>query len=147
MLISEMDPPIINATSFSAANPSSYTLAEIWPFPINGTDSPGTAGGGGLGLRMTGFGETTTNRDVSIEESTVTDQSGSRGAGKKRRDVNSEDGSSKLVSVNINNANDLVVSLSFLFPLFSPTIYFYYFFSLLLLPYICGLLILVSKKK
>lgn len=56
---------------------------------------------------MSGFGETTTNTDVSIEESTVTDQSGSRGAGKKRRDVNSEDGPSKLVSANINNANDL----------------------------------------
>ncbi|KAM7471365.1 hypothetical protein LguiA_009548 [Lonicera macranthoides] len=86
-----MDPPIINETSFSAVNPSSYSLAEIWPFPINGSGE-----GGGLGLRMgslTGFGE---NRE---EESTVTEQSGSRGGGgKKRKDANSEDESSKLVS-------------------------------------------------
>lgn len=86
-----MDPPIINETSFSAANPLSYSLAEIWPFPINGSGE-----GGGLGLRMgslTGFGE---NRE---EESTVTEQSGSRGGGrKKRKDANSEDESSKLVS-------------------------------------------------
>uniref|UniRef100_A0A5B6YQP0 Putative transcription factor bHLH79 n=1 Tax=Davidia involucrata TaxID=16924 RepID=A0A5B6YQP0_DAVIN len=104
-----MDPPIINETSFSAANPSSYSLAEIWPFPINGN---GRVAGptGGLGLRMSnlcGFAEVTSNRDISVEESTVTEQSGSRsGGGRKRRDSNSEeDESSKLVST--SSGNDL----------------------------------------
>uniref|UniRef100_A0A5B6YQX9 Putative transcription factor bHLH79 n=1 Tax=Davidia involucrata TaxID=16924 RepID=A0A5B6YQX9_DAVIN len=103
-----MDPPIINEASFSAVNPSSYSLAEIWPFPINGNGGVGGPNGG-LGLRMSnlsGFAEATSNRDVSVEESTVTEQSGSRGGGgKKRRDVNSEDESSKLVST--SSGNDL----------------------------------------
>ncbi|THG07560.1 hypothetical protein TEA_022964 [Camellia sinensis var. sinensis] len=98
-----MDPPIINEASFSAANPSSYSLAEIWPFPINGELS---RGGGGLGLRMCNFGafaEANSNRDVSVDESTVTEQSG---GGRKRRDANSEeDESSKLVST--SSAKDL----------------------------------------
>ncbi|XP_052182501.1 transcription factor BHLH089-like isoform X3 [Diospyros lotus] len=100
-----MDPPIINAGSFSAANPSSYSLAEIWPFPINGG-----AGGGGLGLTMnslSGFGEV-------VDESTVTEQSGSK---RKRRDANnSEDESSKLVSTarpnDLNNSNAKRMKLS-----------------------------------
>ncbi|CAL5362116.1 unnamed protein product [Camellia sinensis] len=98
-----MDPPIINEASFSAANPSSYSLAEIWPFPINGELS---RGGGGLGLRMCNFGafaEANSNRDASVDESTVTEQSG---GGRKRRDANSEeDESSKLVST--SSAKDL----------------------------------------
>ncbi|GMQ10399.1 hypothetical protein CsSME_00053413 [Camellia sinensis var. sinensis] len=98
-----MDPPIINEASFSAANPSSYSLAEIWPFPINGELS---RGGGGLGLRMCNFGafaEANSSRDVSVDESTVTEQSG---GGRKRRDANSEeDESSKLVST--SSAKDL----------------------------------------
>lgn len=51
-----MDPPIINEASFSAANPSSYSLAEIWPFSTaaNGGGN-GDLGGGGLGLRMSSF--------------------------------------------------------------------------------------------
>ncbi|KAI3726923.1 hypothetical protein L1987_66730 [Smallanthus sonchifolius] len=85
-----MDPPIINETSFSAANPSSYSLTEIWPFSsINE----------GLGLKVgsfiNGFGE-------AGEESSVTDQSG---GGRKRRDGNSEDESSKFVST--SSGNDL----------------------------------------
>ncbi|KAL4584001.1 hypothetical protein LXL04_008589 [Taraxacum kok-saghyz] len=97
-----MDPPIINETSFSAANPSSYSLTEIWPFSsING------GGNEGLGLKMgsfiNGFGEAGNNRD---EESSVTEHSGS---GRKRRDANSEDESSKLVSTssgnNLSNSN------------------------------------------
>lgn len=99
-----MDPPIINEASFSAANPSSYSLAEIWPFPIN---SELSRGGGELGLRMCNFGafaEANSNRDVSVDESTVTEQSG--GGGRKRRDANSEeDESSKLVST--SSAKDL----------------------------------------
>lgn len=104
-----MDPPLINESSFSAANPSVYRLAEIWPF--GGEPSGGGGGGGGLGLRMGnlgkslgGFGESSTNRDGSVEESTVTEQSG--GGGRKRRDVSSEDESSKMVST--SGATDLV---------------------------------------
>ncbi|KAA8542598.1 hypothetical protein F0562_023750 [Nyssa sinensis] len=101
-----MDPPIINETSFSAANPSSYSLAEIWQFPIN-CNSGVSGPNGGLGLRMSnlsGFAEVTANRDVSVGESTVTEQSGSRGGGgRKRRDSNSEDESSKLVSTSSGN--------------------------------------------
>ena len=99
-----MDPPIINEASFSAANPSSYSLAEIWPFPIIG--EPGI--GGGLGLRMSslsGFGEAALNRDLSVNESTVTEQQS--GGGRKRAYANSEDESSKLVST--SSGNDLVI--------------------------------------
>ncbi|XP_062029500.1 LOW QUALITY PROTEIN: transcription factor bHLH79 [Rosa rugosa] len=81
-----MDPPLINEASFSAA----YSLAEIWPFG----GEPGR-----LGLRMGslggGLGESSGNRDGSLEESTVTEQSG---GGRKRKDVSSEDESSKMVS-------------------------------------------------
>lgn len=101
-----MDPPLVNESSFSAANPSSYSLAEIWPF----RGETGSGGGGGLGLRMGnlvqslgGLGESSANRDGSVEESTVTEQSG---GGRKRRDVSSEDESSKIVST--SSANDLV---------------------------------------
>ncbi|KAL8098006.1 transcription factor bHLH79-like isoform X2 [Apium graveolens] len=74
LLKSEMDPPIINETCFSAANPSSYSLAEIWSFPINVNEAGSTVGG--LGLRISGFGDST-NHD--LEESTVTDHSATRG--------------------------------------------------------------------
>ncbi|WCJ44238.1 basic helix-loop-helix (bHLH) DNA-binding superfamily protein [Euphorbia peplus] len=100
-----MDPPLINETSFSAANPSSYTLSEIWPFhSLNGDN--------GLGLRMANFGE----RDVSIEESTVTEHSGG-GNARKRRDVSSEDESSKMVSStsspnHLKNSNEKRMRLS-----------------------------------
>lgn len=100
-----MDPPLINESSFSAANPSAYSLAEIWPFG----GEPGS--GGGLGLRMGylgqslgGLRESPANRDGSAEESTVTEQSG--GGGRKRRDVSSEDESSKMVST--SSATELV---------------------------------------
>ncbi|GFZ17505.1 transcription factor BIG PETAL P [Actinidia rufa] len=108
-----MDPPIINEASFSAVNPSSYSLAEIWPFPING--EPGI--GGGLGLRMSslsGFGEAALNRDLSVNESTVTEQQSS--GGRKRTYANSEDESSKLVSTSsgndLNNSNGKRMKLS-----------------------------------
>ncbi|KAA8540900.1 hypothetical protein F0562_024962 [Nyssa sinensis] len=114
-----MDPPIINEASFSAANPSSYSLAEIWPFSINGNGGIGGPSGG-LGLRisnLSGFAEATSNRDVSVEESTVTEQSGSRGGGgRKRSDTNSEDESSKLVSTSsgndLNNSNGKRMKIS-----------------------------------
>ncbi|KAJ4712212.1 Transcription factor bHLH79-like protein [Melia azedarach] len=98
-----MDPPLVNESSFSAANPSSYSLAEIWPYPINGS------GAAEVGLRMGnmghGFGESSGHRDGSAEESTVTEQSGG-GCGRKRRDLSSEDESSKIVSTT-SSANDL----------------------------------------
>ncbi|KAL6319048.1 hypothetical protein AAG906_001521 [Vitis piasezkii] len=104
-----MDPPLINESSFSAANPSAYSLAEIWPFPVNSAAAIGEPTAG-LGLRIANFGQimgqfadSSANRDVSVDESTVTEQSGSRGGGRKRRDVSSEDESSKIVSTSSGN--------------------------------------------
>ncbi|KAK6261554.1 hypothetical protein QUC31_007370 [Theobroma cacao] len=85
-----MDPPLINESSFSAANPSSYSLAEIWPFPINPRSDPNVATAGRLGVRMGnlgGFGESSGHRDG------------------KRKDLSSEDESSKIVST--TSANEL----------------------------------------
>ncbi|KAJ4972740.1 hypothetical protein NE237_005914 [Protea cynaroides] len=110
-----MDPPsLINDGSFPSANASSYSLTEIWPFQLNGGGFVGETGGV-LGLRrhhfgqnLAGFVETTgsgsINRDMSLDESTVTEQSGSRsGARRKRRDAASEDESSKFVSTSSGN--------------------------------------------
>uniref|UniRef100_A0A803L8X9 BHLH domain-containing protein n=2 Tax=Chenopodium quinoa TaxID=63459 RepID=A0A803L8X9_CHEQI len=110
-----MDPPLISEGSFSTANPS---MAEIWPFNGGSGDSDG---GGMLGLRMScgsgGFVSSlidgllnnsvvgVMNRDASIDESTVTDQSGSRG-GRKRRENVSEDESSNIVSTT-SSGNEL----------------------------------------
>ncbi|KAL4566558.1 hypothetical protein LXL04_030675 [Taraxacum kok-saghyz] len=95
-----MDPPIINESSFSVANPSSYTLTGIWPFSsINGGRNEG------LGLKMgtliNRLGEPNNNHD---DESTVTDHSGG-GGGRKLRDANFEDESSKITST--SSVNDL----------------------------------------
>lgn len=117
-----MDPPIINEASFSAANPSSYSLAEIWPFSTaaNGGGN-GDLGGGGLGLRMSSFTGLLEAAANSVNESTVTEQSGRSGGGTaavRQRDMNSEDDSSKLVST--SDANDLVIIIitNFLIALF-----------------------------
>ncbi|GAA0154492.1 hypothetical protein LIER_12453 [Lithospermum erythrorhizon] len=108
-----MDPPILNDASFSAANPAAYSLAGIWPFGGGGGDM------GGLGLRIGGFGNfgdgstMILNRDLSVDESTVTEQSGSRGGvgvglGRKRKDGVLENECSKLVSTSSDNdLNDL----------------------------------------
>ncbi|KAK6123023.1 hypothetical protein DH2020_043239 [Rehmannia glutinosa] len=91
-----MDPPLVNEVSFTAAsNPSSYSLAGLLSFP---------ARAGGLGLRMGSLG----GGDGSIEESTVTEQTGGNGGAKRRRDVGNsfDDGSSKIVSA-INANQDL----------------------------------------
>ncbi|XP_068307787.1 transcription factor bHLH79-like isoform X2 [Pyrus communis] len=100
-----MDPPLINESSSSVANPASYSLAEFWPF----SGEPGGSGGG-LGLRvgnlgqsLGGLGDSSVNRDGSLEESTVTEQSGGGGGRRKRRDVNFEDESSKRVSTRSGN--------------------------------------------
>ncbi|CAI9757461.1 unnamed protein product [Fraxinus pennsylvanica] len=98
-----MDPELTNEASFTAgSNPASYSLVELVSFPRG-------SGGGGLGMRMRnlgGSGEGFGVGDASVEESTVTDQSGSHGRnggsrGEKRRmDVGTfhEDESSKFVS-------------------------------------------------
>ncbi|CAN4086106.1 unnamed protein product [Withania somnifera] len=109
-----MDPPFINEGSFSAANPSSYSLAEIWPFSAaaNG-GGKGDLRGGGLGLRMSNFTGLLEAAANSINESTVTEQSGrSCGAnvgggnvGLRKRDRNSEEDFSNFVST--TDANDL----------------------------------------
>ncbi|KAG6633043.1 transcription factor bHLH79-like [Carya illinoinensis] len=99
-----MDPPLVNESSFPAANPSAYSLAEIWPLVTD-------PGGGGLGLRIGNFGqaplafrESSANRDGSAEESTVTEQSGGGGGNrKKRKEVSSEGESSKMVSCGSDN--------------------------------------------
>ncbi|KAL2515938.1 transcription factor bHLH [Forsythia ovata] len=109
-----MDPPLTNEASFTAgSNPASYSLVELLSFPMG-------SGGGGLGLRMgslSGTGEGFGVGDASVEESTVTDQSGSRGGrngvggggsgGKRRMDVGNfhEDESSKLVSTSSANSD------------------------------------------
>ncbi|KAL0440804.1 UNVERIFIED_CONTAM: Transcription factor [Sesamum radiatum] len=90
-----MDPPLVNEASFiAAANPSSYSLAGLLSFPTGG------------GLRMGSLG--LAGGDGSLEESTATEQSGSRGGNggaKRRRDAaNSfDDTSSKLVSTSSAN--------------------------------------------
>ncbi|KAJ6749123.1 MYC-TYPE BASIC HELIX-LOOP-HELIX (BHLH) DOMAIN-CONTAINING PROTEIN-RELATED [Salix purpurea] len=91
-----MDPPLINENSFSAANPSSYSLTEIWPFP----PSSSTA----LGLRVANLAD----RDGSLDESNVTEQSGGNGNGNRKGiDLSSEeDDSSKTVSTT-TSAHDL----------------------------------------
>ncbi|KAF8088034.1 hypothetical protein N665_0557s0034 [Sinapis alba] len=87
-----MDPPLVNDSSFSPANPSSYTLSEIWPFPVNDAVRSG--------LRLA-VNSTPSDKDVSTaaaaaaEESTVTDLTAGWG-GRKARE---EDESSKMVSL------------------------------------------------
>ncbi|VFQ95688.1 unnamed protein product [Cuscuta campestris] len=111
-----MDPSIINAASFSAPNPTSYSLAEIWPClavagSTGGGDNPV---GGGMGLRMCsfpGFAEAAAAAN-SVDESTVTEQSGSGGnacGGRKRR---GGDDSTKVASTSAGanpNLNDSIL--------------------------------------
>ncbi|EPS74164.1 hypothetical protein M569_00591, partial [Genlisea aurea] len=71
-----MDPPVlVNEASFTAAaNPSSYSLAGILPFPR------------GMGVRMrSSGGEIGAGGDCSVEESTVTERSRGNGEGKRGR--------------------------------------------------------------
>ncbi|KAF8390320.1 hypothetical protein HHK36_024845 [Tetracentron sinense] len=110
-----MDPSsLINEGSFPSANASSYSLAEIWPFPLNCGGGVSESGGvlelrrSHLGQNLDGVAETTRKgngiRDVSVDESTLTEHSGrSAGVGRKRRDAASEDESSKLVSTSSGN--------------------------------------------
>ena len=120
-----MDPPLISESSFSAANPSAYSLAEIWPL---GSDPPGS------GLRVgNGLGES-----GSAEESTVTEQSA--GGARKRRDVSSEDESSKN-RVSTSRANQLVRINWIFFILF----YFLKEFCVCVLGLLSSILVVVSR--
>ncbi|KAL5976706.1 hypothetical protein ACLOJK_021039 [Asimina triloba] len=106
----EMDPPLVHESSFtSSAAPSSYGLPEIWQL------DPGSV------LRRGHFGQNLSFPEPpgpagngSIEESTVTEQSGGHAGRKKRRDAAavaaSEDESSKLAST--CSGNDAVSVLS-----------------------------------
>ncbi|KAI4336064.1 hypothetical protein L6164_014640 [Bauhinia variegata] len=99
-----MDPPLINESIFSPANPSAYSLAAIWPF--NGEPNSGGLGlrMGNLGQNLGGFADTLIHRDRSAEESTITEQSGGAGGNpRKRKNASSEDESSKMVSTSSNN--------------------------------------------
>ncbi|KAA8533058.1 hypothetical protein F0562_033409 [Nyssa sinensis] len=108
----EMDPPaLINGGSFQSSNASSYNLAEIWPFPINGNGSVGESVGG-LDLRRVQLGQSlgqfvdnaTANRDVSGDDPMVLDQRGTHNGGvRKRRDAASKDESVKVVSTSTGN--------------------------------------------
>uniref|UniRef100_A0A7N0ZYM9 BHLH domain-containing protein n=1 Tax=Kalanchoe fedtschenkoi TaxID=63787 RepID=A0A7N0ZYM9_KALFE len=79
-----MELPLVNESSFTPANPASYSLEDFWPLGAGIGDHTRV-----LGLRLAnserriGLG----NRDGSAEESTVTDQLISRngGGGRKRR--------------------------------------------------------------
>ncbi|CAN8251870.1 unnamed protein product [Cochlearia groenlandica] len=96
-----MDPPLVNDSSFSAANPSSYTLSEIWPFPVN--DAVRSSG---RVFARSELAEHSGNKDVAAEEnSTVTDLTASWGA-RKVRPLNSGDESAKMVSSS-NSGNEL----------------------------------------
>ncbi|KAE9604410.1 putative transcription factor bHLH family [Lupinus albus] len=116
-----MDPPLINDSTFTPANPSAYTLSEIWPFSAT---EPHTTATGGLRLRIgnlvhgvnltSSFAAADTCRsmlrDGSAEESTVTEQSGGGHVGatrnqRKRKCATSEDEYSKFVST--SSANEL----------------------------------------
>ncbi|XP_077212860.1 transcription factor BHLH094-like isoform X2 [Tasmannia lanceolata] len=102
-----MDPPsMIHESSFHSSNAaSSYGFSDIWQFQL---DSGGDSGGilgiqsrprrANLGQNV-GFTEPRTGRDLLVEESTVTERSGSR----KRRGSASGDESSKLVSTSSDN--------------------------------------------
>jgi hypothetical protein len=99
-----MDPPLINESSFSTANPFTYSLAEIWPFGAEPGNERLGLQMGSLGPNLGGVDESSTNHDGSAEESTVTEQSGDDG--KKKKEVSSEDESLKMVST--SSANDFV---------------------------------------
>ena len=118
-----MDPPLINESTFSSANPSAYTLAEIWPLAGEHSSSGLGLRMGSLGHNLVGPAESSMHLDGSAEESTVTEQSGGGGGvaasanRRKRKDASSEDDSSKMVST--SSANDLVGLHSLQFPPYS----------------------------
>lgn len=123
-----MDPgTLMNEGSFGNANATSFNLAEIWQFPMNGSGASVSESGGGLGLRMPQFGHNLAqfgdisgrNREVSANDLMSLDRRGSHGGGvgcngsvRKRR--NAEDESGKCVST--SSGNELVFVLLLLSP-------------------------------
>ncbi|XP_076921307.1 transcription factor bHLH79-like isoform X2 [Bidens hawaiensis] len=103
-----MDPPIINEASFSAANPSSYTLTGIWPFNGGRIEDLGLKMGTLIGQIGDPNNNNNINNNTRDDESTVTEYSGGGGA-RKRKDINYEDESSKIVStssaIDLNRLN------------------------------------------
>ncbi|XP_022031021.1 transcription factor bHLH79-like [Helianthus annuus] len=96
-----MDPPIITESTFSAANPSSYSLTGIWPFNDTRIKDLGLK----MGTLITPIGDPNTNNNNNPDdESTLTEYSG--GDGRKRRDPNFENEGSKIVST--SSAIDLI---------------------------------------
>ncbi|XP_077211864.1 transcription factor BHLH094-like isoform X2 [Tasmannia lanceolata] len=102
-------PSVIHKGLFHSAS-SSYNLPDIWKFPLDSGGNSGIIGiqteprKGNLGQNL-GFMEARTEGnhwDVSVGESTVTEQSKSHG-GRKRKEAASEDESSKLVSTSSGN--------------------------------------------
>lgn len=106
-----MDPSaLMNEGSFPNANAAPYSLAEIWPFQMNG----GGEAGVGLGLRRPHFGHNLApsgdvsgaNREVSANDPMSLDQRGSHGVGNgSRKRPYVEDDSAKGVSTSSGNGN------------------------------------------
>lgn len=104
-----MDPStLINEGSFPNANATSYNLAEIWPFSMNGRVGDS---GGGLGLRRPQFAQNLAQfGDVSGNDPMSLDQRGNHSGGggaRKHSDV-AEDESPKGVSASNGFGNGVV---------------------------------------
>ncbi|KAJ7953717.1 transcription factor bHLH79 [Quillaja saponaria] len=95
-----MDPAAMtNDVSFSNGNgnTTAFNLAEIWQFPMNGGAGVGESGGG-LGVRRPQFGHnlghfgdfTSSNQEVSGNDTMNLEQGGEHGLARKRRDSEEE---------------------------------------------------------
>nr|WIE96188.1 basic helix-loop-helix transcription factor [Loropetalum chinense var. rubrum] len=74
-----MDPPtLMNEGSFPSANATSYNLAEIWPFPLNGEASVGESDCCDLELRKAQFGQIFGHFAVCIPSHNQNDNDGKR---------------------------------------------------------------------
>ncbi|KAM7273458.1 hypothetical protein ACFE04_028122 [Oxalis oulophora] len=113
-----MDPPlIINelSSSFSAANPSSYSLAEIWPFPIPSATSSSSSNDKQLGLRMSHFASAFIHNSSGLNNNNHQDSTftGSPPPLRKRKDFftsqqqqQQEENNNNNINININNNNN-----------------------------------------
>lgn len=120
-----MDPATLtNEGSFGNANATSFNLAEIWKFPINGGGASVAESGGGLGLRMPQFahnlaqfgdvsatnGEALANGPIRLDRrGSHGDGAGGNGGARKRRDA--EDESSKCFPSSSGNGVVFVLSI------------------------------------
>ncbi|KAK6931156.1 Myc-type, basic helix-loop-helix (bHLH) domain [Dillenia turbinata] len=97
-----MDPrAMMNENSFAsaAANATSFNLAEIWPFPIS-------AGNGDSDLRRAAHFEQDLNQfgDFNRVDDPMNLDHGGNFNGRKRRELNADDDSMKIVSTSSGNA-------------------------------------------